>query len=192
MNTTGDALHEVYSDSESEIDSINVPSNVETITFSKFVKNILKVIYDYLTSSHQKLKIKLLNIYSITPNKTEPGSAGYDVYSTEHVIIEPQSRVLIPTGISTEFSSDYYLRCAPRSGLSVKHNIDVGAGVIDSSYRGEIKVLLINNGTTPFIVDIGDRVAQLIMEKIHNPELVIVDQLTHSLRNLAGFGSSGK
>ena len=141
--------------------------------------------------SHSILKIKLTNLYSVVPTKADPGSAGYDVYSIEDKMIFPRSRELVNIGISTEFDKHYYLRCAPRSGLSVK-GIDVGAGVIDSSYRGEIKVLLINNSDSKFYVNTGDRIAQLILERAVHSKFELSEILNVTDRSDKGFGSSGR
>ena len=137
-----------------------------------------------------KLKFKLLNTLSKVPTKAEPGSAGYDIYSTQNVELYSKSRKLVSTGLSTEFDKDYYLRVAPRSGLSVK-GIDIGAGVIDSSYRGELKVLMINNSDNTLIFETGTRIAQLIMEQCYEPDISIVGELSESERH-GGFGSTGK
>jgi dUTP pyrophosphatase len=138
-------------------------------------------------------KVKLLNYDARSPYKSYPGSAGYDIFSIDSVTIEPGSRRLIATGISLEVPEYYYIRVAPRSGLSVK-GIDVGAGVVDSSYRGEVKVLLINNSNESYNVQEGDRIAQLIMERCGNAEITILeyyDELSMSERGENGFGSSG-
>jgi dUTP pyrophosphatase len=135
--------------------------------------------------------IKLLNADAKVPTKADPGAAGYDIYSTESVEISPSSRMLVSTGLSVSFKPGMYLRIAPRSGLSVR-GIDVGAGVIDSSYRGEIKVLLINNSVDPIFLKKGDRIAQGIFEKYYDPDIHIVDILPSSERGLGGFGSSGQ
>lgn len=82
-------------------------------------------------------------------------------------------------------------RIAPRSGLASKHFIDTGAGVIDSDYRGQVKVLLFNHSDSDFQVKEGDRVAQLIIERIYTPEIVVVEELEESVRGAAGFGSTG-
>lgn len=82
-------------------------------------------------------------------------------------------------------------RIAPRSGLASKHFIDTGAGVIDSDYRGQVKVLLFNHSESDFQVKEGDRVAQLIIERIYTPDIVVVEELEESVRGAGGFGSTG-
>lgn len=135
--------------------------------------------------------IKLLNKDAKVPTKADPGAAGYDIYSTESVEIAPETRMLVSTGLSTAFTSGMYLRIAPRSGLSVR-GIDVGAGVIDSSYRGEIKVLLINNSKDSIFLQKGDRIAQGIFENCYNINFEVVDVLENTERGSGGFGSSGQ
>jgi dUTP pyrophosphatase len=137
-----------------------------------------------------QLKIKKIHVDAIVPFLADPGCAGYDIFSTDDVEIYSNTRKLVPTGISTEFSSNYYLRIAPRSGLSVK-GIDIGAGVIDSSYRGEIKVLIINNSESNVYFPKGSKIAQLIMECCQQPEIVVSEILSVTNRNQGGFGSTG-
>jgi dUTP pyrophosphatase len=176
-----------YSD---EKHSYDIAKRVYSDTVNYFGLLILDKLYSFF-NRNTILKFKLINVYSVIPKKSDPGSAGYDVYSVEDKVIKAGKRELVNIGIATEFPRYYYLRCAPRSGLSLTYSIDVGAGVIDSSYRGEIKVLLINNGTTDFKVHKGDRVAQLIMERAITPTIKICDSLLGSERADKGFGSSG-
>lgn len=158
----------------------------------RFYVNVCNMI-EYIKKtvlSHPQLKIKLLNKDSRIPYRAEPGSAGYDVFSTKPIEIYPGTRQLVSTGISTEFSKSYYLRVAPRSGLSLK-GIDIGAGVIDSSYRGEIRVLFINNSETTLTFPKGTKIAQLIMERCEEPLIIVSNFLNVSQRNENGFGSTG-
>ena len=150
-----------------------------------FIENFKKVVVP-----RPQLKIKLLNKNSQIPFRADSGCAGYDLFSTESFEIYSGTRRLVSTGISTEFSSKYYLRVAPRSGLSLK-GIDIGAGVIDSSYRGEIKVLMINNSDITLSFPKGAKIAQLIMESCEEPEIIVSDSLNVSERNCGGFGSTG-
>jgi dUTP pyrophosphatase len=132
--------------------------------------------------------------FAKAPLRAEQGAAGYDLFSAEDIIIPIKNRKLVSTEISIEIPHETYARIAPRSGLSVK-GIDVGAGVVDQSYRGKIKVLLINNSEKDFEVKIGDRIAQLIIEKCFYPEVEIVnniDDLSTTSRGEGGFGSTGK
>ena len=137
--------------------------------------------------------VKLLSPHAKKPARGSESAAGYDLYCAENtpVIIPPRTRKLIDTGIAIATPGIHlYARIAPRSGLSVK-GLDIGAGVVDADYRGSVKVLLINSGNTPFQINPGDRMAQLILEHIKNPECVLVDSLPVTNRGTQGFGSTG-
>ena len=127
-------------------------------------------LYKFLEIKRQlyinKLLIKFNNINSKMPYRATPESAGLDLFSCETGIIEPHSKRLIDIGISVLIPYQYYGRIASRSGLAVKNSIDVGAGVIDSDYRGNISVVLFNHGDERFTFNTGDKIAQLIIEKI--------------------------
>ena len=119
------------------------------------------------------------------------GNAGFDLYATEEGILAPGERIAVPLGIATSFNPEYYMRVAPRSGLAAKNGINVLAGVIDSSYRGEWKVILHNTSTLYFDWNIGDRIAQAIPEKISTEEFTFVERLNETERGEGGFGSTG-
>lgn len=125
------------------------------------------------------------------PLRGSEGAAGYDIFANEDLIIDRDNRRLVSGGFSMKFPEGYYGRIAPRSGLAVKKSIDVGAGVVDVDYRGIVKVLLINNGRYSFKVEKGDRIAQLIIEKIITPPVVVVEELDDTQRGEGGFGSTG-
>ena len=128
---------------------------------------------------------------AILPTRGTDGAAGYDLYATEDVIINCFQFTLVSTGVSMAIPAGHYGRIAPRSGLAVKHGVMVGAGVIDSDYRGEIKVALATlNGVYEFKK--GDRIAQIIIEPVVTPDLVQVDSLDDSERGDSGFGSTGR
>jgi|688.fasta_scaffold291949_2 dUTP pyrophosphatase len=147
------------------------------------------------------IKIKRINDLAKIPARANPTDAGADLFSVEECVIPPLSRKLIKTGIILEIPDYkslssalpmYYGRIAPRSGLAFKHGIDVMAGVIDSSYRGEIGVILYNTDKdNEFKVSVGDRIAQLIIESHHNFDFVEVQDLTDTSRGDGGFGSTG-
>jgi dUTP pyrophosphatase len=122
-------------------------------------------------------------------------AAGMDICSCEKVIVPSHGRALVSTGFSISMPENimnkYYLRIAPRSGLAVKQGITTGAGVIDSDYRGVVKVLLFNHGDDDFVVNVGDRIAQMIMERIVRPDFHLVDSHEESMRGVGGFGSTG-
>ena len=122
-------------------------------------------------------------------------AAGIDLFSsnTEDIIIQPKNRKLISTGLYISWDDPkYYMRIAPRSGLSVKNCIDVGAGVIDYDYRGELKILLINNSNDKeFVVSKNMKIAQMIPTKMTRLNLNITDNLEETVRGNGGFGSTG-
>ena len=156
-----------------------------------------------------EIKYSKLNPEGKEPFRANTSDAGYDLFSTEYVTLEPFQRKLISTGINVEIPEGFYGRVAPRSGLACKKGIDVMAGVIDSGYRGEIKVLLINfnfegynlkpnafeamfGSTNRIEIKPGERIAQLIIEKCHTIEWKPMKTLEKSQRGEHGFGSSGQ
>lgn len=144
-----------------------------------------------------KLNIKKLFDDVLLPKYGSEFAAGLDICSYIDINIAPNTRKLIPTGISISWegkdAQKYYLRVAPRSGLSVKNDIDIGAGVIDYDYRGEIFICFINNHkTNTYTVKKGDRIAQLILTKIdHFTEISEVEFHEETQRGVNGFGSTG-
>ena len=120
------------------------------------------------------------------------GSVGYDLYSNEDAIVPCQAgNALVGTGLAVRIPDGCYGRVAPRSGLAVKHCIDVGAGVIDPDYTGEVKVVLFNRGFDNFEIKKGDRIAQLILERCETPHIKEIGLLEETLRGSDGFGSTG-
>ena len=140
------------------------------------------------------LLVRRLTQTSRVPTRGSEGAAGYDLYADEDVEIGVGDRALVSTGISVEVPPGTYGRIAPRSGLAVKFGIQVGAGVVDRDYRGEVKVLLFNCGREPFIARKGDRIAQMVLECCKTPyvnEVTEQSELTCTTRGDAGFGSTG-
>lgn len=138
------------------------------------------------------IKINKLDSRARAPERSNQTDAGADLRSIECVRIPPLCRKLIKTGLSIEIPTGYYGRIAPRSGLALKHGIDVLAGVVDSSYRGEVGIVLYN--TDPYesvLIAEGDRVAQLIIERHYNFAFEETNNLSESDRSIKGFGSSG-
>jgi dUTP pyrophosphatase len=138
------------------------------------------------------MKIKLLSSTAKFPVK-ESGNAGYDLFAAHAVTIPPLERALILTDISLEIPSGYYGRIADRSGMAFKNGGTVLAGVIDESYRGPVGIVLHN--TDPDLtleVKVGDRPAQLIIEKYYEVDFELVHDLSESNRQEKGFGSSGR
>jgi len=139
------------------------------------------------------LGIKKLTYDAIIPTRGSDGSVGYDLYSVVDTVVPCQAgNALVGTGIAVRIPDGCYGRVAPRSGLAVKHCIQVGAGVIDPDYTGEIKVVLFNHGTEDFEIKKGDRIAQLILERCETPIIKEIGLLDETLRGSDGFGSTGK
>jgi dUTP pyrophosphatase len=125
------------------------------------------------------------------PAYQHPGDAGADLIAGERVVIPPRGRALVGTGIRLELPEGHAGLIWPRSGLAVKKGIDCGAGVVDSHYRGEIKVLLFNHSDEPFQVEPGDRIAQILIQKVETVKFVAADSLNSTARGGGGFGSTG-
>ena len=126
------------------------------------------------------------------PVYSHPGDAGADLKSCVDAIIPAKGKQLISTGIRLKIPAGHVGLIWPRSGLAIKHSLDCGAGVIDSEYRGEIKVLLFNHSDQDYAIKHGDRVAQLIVQKFVKVEFIPVDSLEDTARGENGFGSTGK
>jgi len=136
--------------------------------------------------------VKKLVGSAMIPARSNKTDAGYDLFSVESYTLKPLERKLFKTGIAIEIPSGYYGRVAPRSGLAFKNGLDVMAGVIDSGFRGEVGVILINLSNEEVYLTHGDRIAQLIIETCHQPTMIWVEDLNDSSRAEKGFGSSGK
>lgn len=138
-----------------------------------------------------KTHLRKLSPNAIIPTKAHEVDAGYDLYALESGFIHPMSHRLIKTGISMAIPEGYAGFIWPRSGLSYKAGIDVLAGVIDSGYRDDVGVILSNPGDRKFEYNEGDRIAQIVFQKVEDFDLVEVDNLDDSQRGVGGFGSSG-
>ena len=125
------------------------------------------------------------------PQYSHQGDAGADLKAVETRVIAPRGRELVATGIRLELPEGHAGLIWPRSGPAVKLGLDCGAGVIDSHYRGEIKVLLFNHSDEEIHIQSGDRIAQLIIQKVETVKFIFSDQLSETARNTAGFGSTG-
>tara|TARA_Y100000004_G_C8943554_1_gene425226 strand:+ start:667 stop:1119 length:453 start_codon:yes stop_codon:yes gene_type:complete len=142
----------------------------------------------------QDLLVHKLHDGARVPTRGSALCAGFDLYCDANFEIAPGDRHLVSTGIALEIPGDCsYGRIAPRSGLAVKHGIQVGAGVVDADYRGEVKVLLFNHGSDTFSATAGDRIAQLIIERCKMPDVTVVTDraLSATERGTSGFGSTG-
>ena len=126
------------------------------------------------------------------PEFGSAGAAGADLRASEAVEIPSGGRAAVPTGLRLEIPPGHVGLVWPRSGLAVRHGIDTLAGVIDSDYRGEVRVVLANHGENAFRIEPGDRVAQLLVQPVVRPAFEPVGELSGSDRGEAGFGSTGR
>ena len=139
------------------------------------------------------VSVKKLDVDAHIPTKAHKDDAGWDLYSNQNAIVYPGEKTVIKTGIALAIPRGYYGRIAPRSGLAVKNGINVLAGVVDAGYRNEIGVVLINHHTdNQFAIAKGDRIAQIIFERVDPFELdEVLELFDNTLRGMGGFGSSG-
>ncbi len=138
------------------------------------------------------LKIKKITTDAFLPSYAHIGDAGLDMYSNEVVVIKPGESVKVKTGISMEIPDGYVGLVWDKSGLSTNHKIKTLGGVIDSGYRGESLIGLINLGDTSYTIEKGHKVAQMLIQKIERVDVVEVEELTDTSRGVKGFGSTGK
>ena len=143
-----------------------------------------------------KVLIKKLDTAVKLPEYKTDGASGMDLmaFLKDAVIVKPKTSSFIPTGLSVAFSKNYEIQIRPRSGLAAKNNITVlnTPGTIDSDYRGEIKVIIYNHGDTNFIINNGDRIAQMILCPVVKMILEETNDLPETIRGEGGFGSTGK
>ncbi len=127
------------------------------------------------------------------PAYATPGAAGMDVLSAEEVTLAPGARHAVATGLALAIPAGFEIQVRPRSGLALRHGVTVpnSPGTIDSDYRGELKVILINHGSEPFAIARGDRVAQLVLAPVVQAAWHEVDALDDTERGAGGFGSTG-
>ena len=138
------------------------------------------------------IAIKKLTKSATVPTKNNTSDAGWDLYAVEDAVINSGDRTTIATGVAMAIPEGYVGLIWPRSGLAVKSGVDVFAGVIDSGYRGEIKVCLYNSSKEELKITTGDRIAQILFQESPSFSLTIVDSLDITERGGDGFGSSGK
>ena len=142
------------------------------------------------------MKIRIVNKSNFpSPNYKTSGSAGMDLYANieDSIILKPFDRVLVPTGIYLAIPEGYEGQVRARSGLALKHGICLanGIGTIDSDYRGEIGVILVNLGKEDYVINRGDRIAQMVFLKYEKVELIEIDTLDDTKRGTGGFGHTG-
>jgi dUTP pyrophosphatase len=141
------------------------------------------------------VKFLRLNTRAILPCYATAQAAGMDIAACldEPIVIEPQTTALVPTGFAIELPEGYEAQLRPRSGLALRHAVSLAnaPATIDADYRGEIKVILINCGKTPFEVKHGDRIAQMVIAKVERANFVEVNALSETDRSTGGFGHTG-
>lgn len=138
------------------------------------------------------INVKLSHQNAKLPRRNHPTDAGLDILAIEHATLRPGVHAVLPTGVRMEIPDGCVGLIWPRSGLAAKHGIDTLAGVVDASYRGEIKVSIINHGHEDLEIKPGDRIAQLIIQRCELWNCVEVDELSDSERGEKGLGSSGR
>jgi dUTP pyrophosphatase len=153
------------------------------------------------SSEHNRLQIRVMRLPHseglALPELQTAGAAGLDLQAalneSEELLLKPLERALVPTGLALQIPHAFEVQIRPRSGLAFKHGVTVlnSPGTIDADYRGEIKVLLINLGAEPFVINRGLRIAQMVVAPVTQVELVEVAQLDTSDRGAGGFGSTG-
>ena len=143
-----------------------------------------------------KVLIKKLDPAVQLPAYKSSGASGMDLmaFIKNPINVKPNSSSLIPTGLSVAFQENFEIQIRPRSGLAAKNNISVlnTPGTIDSDYRGEIKVIIYNHGKTDFVINNGDRIAQMVLSPIIRMKLEETNDLPDTIRGEGGFGSTGK
>ena len=143
-----------------------------------------------------RILIKKTSEKVITPKYKTDGSSGVDLsaFLNKKVVIKPNSSELIPTGLQVAIPEELEIQIRPRSGLAAKESMGVlnSPGTIDSDYRGELKIILFNHGDKDFIINNGDRIAQMVLVPILKMEFEEVDNLPDTVRGQGGFGSTGK
>lgn len=137
------------------------------------------------------LFVKRLTATATIPARSTGMSAGLDLYADENIVVPAGDRALVPTGIAIALDPNTVGLIWPRSGLAVKYGIATGAGVIDADYRGEVKVLLVNHGHSAYLVNRGERIAQILIQPAMKPAMIEMAELPLSERGENGFGSTG-
>jgi dUTP pyrophosphatase len=139
------------------------------------------------------IKVQTLDAALPVPAYAREGDAGLDLYAAEAVTLAPGARAAVPTGIALEIPAGFAGLVLPRSGLALRDGVTLlnAPGLIDAGYRGEVKALLVNHGSVPVSVNRGDRIAQLVVQRVEHVVLTPVPALSQTARGAGGFGSTG-
>ncbi len=138
------------------------------------------------------IRIKKLDSSLPDLSYAKPGDAGFDLYARERTVLAPGVQTLVPSGVALEIPEGYVGLVWDKSGLSIKHGLKVLGGVVDAGYRGEVMVGMINLSATEYVFEKGDKVAQMLIQRVEHVTFEMVDQLSETERGATGFGSSGK
>lgn len=147
-----------------------------------------------MSSTDLEIRVKRLNPEARLPARAHPGDAGADLFSVESVLIPAGERRDVGTGLAIAIPAGYGGFVQPRSGLAFKSGIMVvnSPGLIDSGYRGEVRICLYNSGSQPFTIEVGTRIAQFVIQKVETPSFAESNELSDTVRGKGGFGSSGR
>jgi dUTP pyrophosphatase len=137
------------------------------------------------------LKFKKLHETAVIPKYDHPDDAGFGIYSVEEKVLKPMEFYAVTTGVSSEIPNDYFVSFRDRSSMVVK-GLHVMGGVIDAGYRGEWKVIMINLSKEDYKIEVGDKIAQGILQNAKQAKIELVEDLTDTSRGTAGFGSTGR
>lgn len=140
-----------------------------------------------------EVRVRLLRAGGRLPRRASPEAAGYDLFAAERVLVPARGRALVPTAIAIQLPEGYEAQVRPRSGLALRHGVTVAnaPGTIDSDYRGELMVIVVNLGAEPYTVRRGERIAQLVVGPVVRAAFAVRDALPDSERGAGGFGSTG-
>jgi len=139
-----------------------------------------------------QIRIKKLDPFLPDLHYAKPGDAGFDLYAREVTVLEPGVQTAVATGVSIELPVGYVSLVWDKSGLAIKHGLKVLGGVIDAEYRGEYMVGMMNLSDKPYTFEKGDKVAQVLIQKVEHVTFEMIDELSETTRGATGFGSSGK
>jgi len=138
------------------------------------------------------IRVKKLSETATIPTRGSEVAAGWDLYASQEVLVPARGKAIIATDIAIAVPVGFYGRVAPRSGMAWKKHTDIGAGVIDADYRGPVGVVMFNHSDEDLQIEVGDRVAQLVIEQISMAPLTEVDSLDDTERGEGGYGSTGR
>lgn len=138
-----------------------------------------------------KVKVRKVCKNAVLPRYAHEGDAGMDLFSCENSVVKAGDRMLVSSGVAMEFEAGYFASIRGKSGLAYKKGISILGGVVEYTYRGEYKVIILNSGDEDFEVRAGDKIAQVVIAPVVSAEVVEVEELEESVRGAKGFGSSG-